>query len=232
MSSKSAVNRIGFVDLLFNLLFVVIALFIIAFMLISPIAKKEDIKVRAEFLIAMEWPDSRPEDVDLWVNTPTNLPISFMAKSTLVGSLERDDLGNVNDTINYVDNTGKIHETIVAINKEITTIRGIIPGEYIVNIHLYNARVQGGESTNPYSDGGLPRVKVKPVPVTVSIFKLTPFSQVLIKNVVLNIQGEEIFIAQFKVDKKGDVKWVNMTDPIYFANKVLGPHKPTGEGGP
>jgi hypothetical protein len=50
--------------------------------------------------------------------------------------LDKDDLGYVNDIV-YNAN-GKI--TRVNINREVVTIRGIIPGEYLINAHYYSSR--------------------------------------------------------------------------------------------
>ena len=44
--------------------------------------------------------------------------------------LDRDDRGNVNDTIDF---DGKTIDN--PLNQEIVTIRVVVPGEYIVNVH-------------------------------------------------------------------------------------------------
>jgi len=50
--------------------------------------------------------------------------------------LDKDDLGYANDIVKNIDGT----ITKVNINREVVTIRGIIPGEYIINAHYYSSR--------------------------------------------------------------------------------------------
>ena len=60
-------SSFGFIDLLFNLLIGFVFLFMLAFMLINPVAKKETIKPKAEYFIILEWDGEKPYDLDLWV---------------------------------------------------------------------------------------------------------------------------------------------------------------------
>ena len=48
-------SSIGFTDVLFNILVGFAFLFIVAFLLIKPEAKKEDFERKAEFVVVMEW---------------------------------------------------------------------------------------------------------------------------------------------------------------------------------
>ncbi len=61
---------VGFTDLLFNALLGFVVMFVLAFLLINPIAKSGAIDPKAEFLITLTWPDGRREDVDLYVEDP------------------------------------------------------------------------------------------------------------------------------------------------------------------
>jgi hypothetical protein len=56
---------VGFTDLLFNALLDFVVMFLLAFLLINPVAKSGAIDSKAEFLITLSWPDGRLEDVDL-----------------------------------------------------------------------------------------------------------------------------------------------------------------------
>ena len=58
-------STIGFTDMLFNILLGFAFLFIIAFLLIKPEAKKEDFNRRAEFVVVMEWDEDAHGDIDL-----------------------------------------------------------------------------------------------------------------------------------------------------------------------
>ena len=57
MNNEKYKSTIGFTDLLFNILVGFAFLFIIAFLLIKPEAKKADFERKAEFVIVMEWND-------------------------------------------------------------------------------------------------------------------------------------------------------------------------------
>ena len=48
-------SSFGFIDLLFNMLIGFVFLFMLAFLLINPVAKKETIKPKAEYFIELEW---------------------------------------------------------------------------------------------------------------------------------------------------------------------------------
>jgi len=53
MNNEKYKSTIGFTDLLFNILVGFAFLFIIAFLLITPEAKKKDCERRAEFVVVM-----------------------------------------------------------------------------------------------------------------------------------------------------------------------------------
>jgi hypothetical protein len=87
-------------------------------------------------IVEIRWPDEIDADVDLWVQAPGDVPVGYSNKGGVVFNLLRDDLGN------RLDVTGLNYETSYS--------RGIEPGEYAVNLHLYR---------NPSG--------VSPIPVTV-----------------------------------------------------------------
>ena len=70
----------GLNDLLFNLLVGFVFLFIIAFLLINPPTKKEEAPKKAEYLIVIEWDTVSNDDVDLWVQDPSGVTVSFTQK--------------------------------------------------------------------------------------------------------------------------------------------------------
>ena len=86
-------STIGFTDLLFNLLVGFVYLFIIAFILINPIQKKQDVPKKAEFMVVIEWPKTFNDDIDLWVKSPDGQTVSFVKKEAGLMNLEKDDLG-------------------------------------------------------------------------------------------------------------------------------------------
>ena len=67
MSNEKYKSTIAFTDLLFNILVGFAFLFIIAFLLIKPEAKKENFDRKAEFVVIMEWDKEATGDIDLYV---------------------------------------------------------------------------------------------------------------------------------------------------------------------
>jgi hypothetical protein len=138
--SRFIQRRIGsdpFVDLLFNALLGFTFLFLIALMFINPQARKGRIDLKAEYIISVTWPDQLADDIDLWVQDPLGETASYLRKDAGWLHLDRDDRGEINDTI-IVD--GK--QVIYPINQEVVTIRGIISGEYTVNLYYYTQKSQ------------------------------------------------------------------------------------------
>ena len=123
--------------MLFNLLIGFTSLFIIAFLLINPIAEDGKIDPVTEFMITATWDDESPIDMDIWVRGPgingaDQNVIGFQNKDGRYKVLDRDDLGANNDS--FLLNGEPV---IVKRNIETVTINAIIPGEYIVNIHFF-----------------------------------------------------------------------------------------------
>ena len=56
--------------MLFKALQVVAFLFFIALLVINPEAKQGKIDSKADFIITMSWPDSHPDDIDLYAEDP------------------------------------------------------------------------------------------------------------------------------------------------------------------
>ena len=90
-------STIGFIDILFNILVGFAFLFIVAFLLIKPEAKREDFDRKAEFIVVMEWDYERQDDIDLYVQDPSNTIVHF--RNGRLHHLDKDDLGKRNDTI-------------------------------------------------------------------------------------------------------------------------------------
>jgi hypothetical protein len=179
-------TNLPFLDLLFNVLIGFVFLFIISFLLINPIAKRADIEVKAEFLITVFWPDDLEDDVDIYVEDPTGGLVWFKSREPGLMHLDRDDLGKRNDEVITAAGTILFPE-----NREIVTLRGIVPGEYVVNVHMYF------------------KVGAEPVPVTIQIDKINPYSVVLRETVDLKIKGDEVTVTRFSVNAKGEVSNVN-----------------------
>ena len=77
MSDPRYRSSFGFIDLLFNMLIGFVFLFMLAFLLINPVAKKETIKPKAEYFIELEWDGEKPYDLDVWVKDNMGHIVSF-----------------------------------------------------------------------------------------------------------------------------------------------------------
>ena len=200
-------SSIGFIDLLFNILLGFAFLFIVAFLLIKPEAKKKDFDRRAEFVIILEWNHDALDDIDLHVQDPLGDRVSFRLPRINFMHLDKDDLGTRNDTIVNADGT----TSTVQINREVVTIRGIMPGEYIINAHYYSTRQYGnvniGETFRKEEDAKVLTVKVE-------LHKVTPYKIMWAGEKIFVSKGQEETFLRFKLDKDG-----NIVPPFTFEKK-------------
>jgi hypothetical protein len=173
--------------MLFKALQVIAFLFFIALMAISPEDKDGKIDSKAEFIITMDWPDNHPDDVDLYVQDPAGNIAWYRHREAGFMVLERDDRGGANDFI--LVNGKKISSPI---REEIVTIRGLMPGEYTVNVSHFAATTG------------------QPVPVNVKVQKLNPHTMVVFDDhVTVDHTGDEKTACRFTLDGKGEVIDVN-----------------------
>lgn len=181
-----------FTDLLFNVLLGVTFLFLVAVMFINPIAKLGNVSLKAEFIITVTWPDNVPDDIDIWVEDPHGNTLSYLNKDAGWLHLDRDDQGNVSDTV-VIDGQEVVHP----INQEVVTIRGIIAGEYTLNVYYYEKR----------SD--------HPIPITTKIEKVNPsLSLVFVDQFELTRRDEERTVVRFTLSGEGELSDVNRNPKI------------------
>ncbi|MGD9080078.1 MAG: hypothetical protein PVG96_12090 [Desulfobacterales bacterium] len=177
-------NNTSFLDLLFNTLVGFVFLFIISFLLINPSIKKADIETKAEFVITVTWDDNSIDDVDTWLQDPVGNVLHFNQKDVGLAHLDRDDLGTLNDTIILDDGRQIVYNH----NQELTTIRGFLTGEWVLNVHMYNKR-----NSNPTL-------------VEVRIDKLNPkVETIFYKKIVMKRKWEEITVTRFVMTNEGDI---------------------------
>ena len=128
-------TNLAFLDVLFNTLLCFAALFAMSFILINPSKKDNNVVEKGEFVIIMTWPKEMDNDVDIYVEDPEGNLVAFMRREEGLMHLDRDDLGQRNDTVQTQFGEIEYDE-----NREIVTLRGIIPGEYVINVHMYMKR--------------------------------------------------------------------------------------------
>ena len=189
-----------FRDMLYLLSLSFAVLLIYALIQIHPPAKKSEIERKAEFLIILEWDERSVADIDLWVMDPQNNIVWFRQKTGGFLHLDKDDLGQRNDKI-MID--GK--EKIIYLNREVVTIRGIVPGEYITNIHAFRKTKEA--SVNGY----------------VRLLKLNPYIEYATEYFIFKNTGDEITVFRFNVDKDGYVSDINQDQHRFIGNQPDGP---------
>ena len=169
--------------MLFKALQVVSFLFFIALLVINPEADQGKVESKAEFIITMTWPDNHPDDIDLYVEDPAGNIVWYHNREAGFMVLDRDDRGGANDFI--VVNGQKITSPI---RQETVSIRGIVAGEYTVNVDDY------------LSTTG------KPVPVAVKVEKINPTVEVVYYDtIVLERGGQEKTAVRFTIAADGHV---------------------------
>lgn len=147
---------------------------------VNPQAKTSDaVDMPGNVMVEIRWPDEIDADVDLWVQAPGDVPVGYSNKGGKVFNLLRDDLGTKGDA------TG--------LNYEVSYSRGIIAGEYTVNLHLYRNNTHMTEI---------------PVAVVVSVKGPTTHSakQILTSKVNLQHIGQELTVFRFRLNKAGDLE--------------------------
>jgi hypothetical protein len=183
--------------MLFKALQVVAFLFFIALLVMNPEALQGKIETKAEFIVTMGWPDNHPDDIDLYVEDPLGNIAWYHQREAGFLVLDRDDRGAMNDSL--IVNGKKISSPI---RQEIVSVRGIVPGEYTVNVHYY---VKYFTNT-----------PVEPIPVHVKVEKLNPTVEVIYADAtMLEHVGQEKTAVRFKVAENG-----NVTD-VYHGEKSL-----------
>lgn len=197
MKNKSYNFNLSYIDLLLNLFSTVLVLFLLTSLMVQPVKKnvQEGIKKDAEYIVQIQWKSEIDCDVDIWMRNPLNDVIGFKNTNAGLMNLERDDLGKYGDIIQNVQ--GK--PIVSSGNEEIVTLRGIIPGKYTVNLHLYTCR------TDPNITGktleSLELGSLVPVDVEVTLIKLNPKYEILDRRIVrLNRVWQEITIYSFDMN--------------------------------
>lgn len=176
-----------FTDLLFNALLGFTFLFLVAIMFMNPQAKTGIIDPKAEYILTVTWKDNAPDDIDVWVEDPAGQKIWFRNPEAGLINLDRDDRGMLKDTIIV---NGK--EIANPLNQEVVTIRGVVQGEYVVNLHYY------ASGTN------------KPEKVTVQLAKVNPSLKVVYYGTTtLEKKGQEKTAFRFRIGGDGSVSDIN-----------------------
>ena len=189
----------AFTDLLFNALLGFAFMFFISFALIQKPVDEGNIESKAEFIISVEWEDYHPDDVDLIVEDPLGNIVYFQNKEDGLMHLDRDDRGTLADRL-IIDGVNVENPA----NQEIITIRGIMAGEYIVNLLHYKANF------------------VVPLKTKVKIEKINPRVEIVyFGDHFLTKTGDELTAVRFFLDEKGNVQDLNFVEKLLITKNGI-----------
>ena len=179
----------SFLDLMFCTSLGFLLLFVLSFILIEEKVKKPKnvVESKAEFIITITWDSESEDDVDSYLEDPNGNILYYQAREVGIMHLDRDDLGKANDK--YVTPEGE--EKFVADNREIITLRGVIPGEYTLNVHMYR------------------KADETQTKVTVTVDKINPYTSVSSRTILIEDQGQEETVCRFTLDTDGKVVSTN-----------------------
>ena len=205
MADKSKYgSSVAFTDLLFNIVVGLAFLFLLAFILMNPIAKDKDIEEKSDFIIILTWDDESGDDIDLWIRDPLGNILSFKNREDALMHLDRDDLGLSNDKVELPDGD----YTYVYRNKEVASLRGTHEGEYLVNVHVYNKK--------PWKDSSM-----RPSNIRVELIKLNPYDEVTQAEFIATKRGQEFTAFHFTLDEDGEVIGIrDEREPLINASSV------------
>ena len=190
MRAHRRIRSDPFTDLLFNALMGFTFLFFIAVIFMNPIVTKGNVERKAEYIISVTWQDGSPDDIDLWVQGPQGDLIWYRNKEGGLLHLDRDDRGKLFDATTHNDTT-----IINELNQEIVTLRGVVPGEYVVNVHYYLSETK------------------EPVEVTVKLERVNPALEVLhYDTVTLERAGAEKTAFRFTLSGNGAMLDLNFLE--------------------
>jgi hypothetical protein len=134
--------------------------------------------VPGNVMVEARWADELDTDIDLWVQAPGDVPVGYSNKSGVIFNLLRDDLGRNADP--------------TQLNYEVSYSRGVPPGEYAVNLHMYRNKS-----------------KVSPVKVTVVTSVKKPNAegakQILTSSIDMMAENQETTVYRFKLTETGEL---------------------------
>ena len=176
-----------FIDVLFCCLLMLIAiLFILK-------TEEEQIKTRPPnvlYEVILTWDGESEDDLDLYVRAASGHTVAFNNREGGEGSLISLDHDALGKRVNNSLEAG-VAGTVVQFNEEVVSFRGIVEGENIVTVHVYAKRDD------------------KPTKGTIKLIRIKPYKEVVIRERVFTITGQEETAFRFKTDKDGNVLDIN-----------------------
>jgi hypothetical protein len=207
MRKRGEFPGIATVDVCINLVLVfavLLKLSLLAINVESAESMQKRLKSNALFLIKVVWPGESDDDVDTYVSDPLSHLVFFRRLQDGLMNLDRDDTGSSNNLITLPD--GRVVKS--AYNEEQVEIRGIIEGEYIVNVHMYR------------------KAAPTPAKVIVTLYKVAEGEDVQIHERVLTMamQQQEETAFRFTLTKNGEVADINELPKRFIQSGLAGNH--------
>jgi hypothetical protein len=197
--SRGEFPGIATVDVCINLVLVFAVLLRLSMVMANAEQQKNQQTTHGAFLVKINWPSESNDDVDLYVSDPLNQIVYFRQKQVGLMSLDRDDTGREQNMVTLPD--GRVVQS--QFNEEQVNIRGIVEGEYVVNVHLYRK-----------SDD-------HPTKVEVALFKSGAGGDMEIHKqmVTLSAEREEETAFRFTLTRDGGVVDLNRL-PKHFVDRL------------
>ena len=163
-------------DMLMLMLLAFVAMVVLMLPVLNPPANEANIDPPGNLIVTITWPPG-DADVDLWVDGPGELaPVGYSNTSGLLWNLLRDDRGS------FLDTTG--------INYENAYTRGIISGDYVINVHCFRCAI-------------LPqRVEVE---IAVQREDVKGVDVIATTSIPLTQNGQELTALRFSLTRDGDL---------------------------
>lgn len=187
MKQDNETVSVAFIDMLFILLIFFIV--ILALIQINPESVvKPAIETRGKFLITIQWEDGSRDDVDIYVQGPDGKIAYFQSRNNELMHLEYDDRGTVGDKVV----SSVAGEVILDRNEERVVLRGTIPGEYTVNVHMFR------------------KTETQPTHVKAALYQLIGSDKELHRTEnILTVQGQEATAFRFTVTETEFIRGIN-----------------------
>lgn len=191
MTYKSNQSMTPFLDVLFSLLLCCLAIILVVNHKVKDSTPTQSFQ--AAYTLVMEWPSKSNDDMDLWASDAEGHIVGFKRREGGDGSLM-----NLNhDNLGYSQNQ---QGTQLDFNQEVIAIRGITPGEYIANCHVYR------------------KTDTTPTPVIIKLVKMKPHAEVIVKTNMMITAGDETTFFRFTLDKDGKVSNINSMQSFVAQN--------------
>lgn len=206
---KSEISYLAFADMTVNMLFRYAFLLMIVLVIFVSDQQTKSIEAKTEAFIIMEWNDNSNDDIDIWVRDPMGAKVDFNAPNRQGGlmTLDRDDRGNETDT--QIVNGNVIRTSI---RREVVSIHGILPGEYIINGYFYFRNDD-----------------VNPINVKVTVVTLDPFNQIFTRTIPFMVDSEEHTFAHIFFDDQKHVINITETPDVQLFDAPYGTHGNTND---